>query len=365
MEIAISAGEVSGDIQAARLISAIKEISPGTHLWGMGGENMRGGGTEILYDITQWAVVGFWEVAKNYNIIRNVFYGMVDAIKKRRPDAVVLVDYPGFNLRLAGKIKSFGIPVIYYIGPQVWAWGRGRIKYIKSSVDKMIVIFPFEKEFYENEGIPAEFVGHPIIDILETRISRRKEFRDELGIKEGQKLIGILPGSREQEIKRHLPVFLSAASKIEGAETVIGAVGPKSIDTSCPMRVLYDRTYDIMEASDLILTSSGTATLETACFGTPMVVIYKLNWLTYLFIRPIIKVPYIAMVNIVAGQKIIPELIQHRAVPSNVYREAMNILKGNRYEENIKEELKMVRKKLGGPGAAKRAARIICDMIYV
>lgn len=344
MEIAIVAGEVSGDIQGGRLV---KELGPGIKIWGIGGRHMRGAGVELVCDITELAVVGFWEVLKNYRRIRNVFYRILKEIETRRPAAIVLVDYPGFNLRLARKVKPLGIPLIYYISPQVWAWGKGRIKQIRELVDKMIVIFPFEKGLYEKEGVPVEFVGHPVVDVLSNRASRRDEFRKELGVKPGERLIGILPGSRSQEIKRHLPVFLKAVKRIKNIKFVIGAVN-------------VDRAYDIMEASDLILTSSGTATLETACFGTPMIVIYKLNWLTYFFIRQMISIPYIAMVNVIAGKRIVPEFVQSKATAKNVAKEAVRILEDSSI---MREELSQVKQKLGDPGAVKRAARIICEAI--
>lgn len=358
MEIAIVAGEISGDIQAGRLVKELKRIVPDLYIWGIGGPKMREQGVELISDITDLAVVGFWEVLKDYRRIRRVFYKILEQINTRYPDAVVLVDYPGFNLRLAEKISSLRIPIIYYISPQVWAWGKGRVKKIKELVTKMIVIFPFEKEFYQKEGVPVEFVGHPIIDILAERSSKRDEFRKELGIQPAERLIGILPGSREQEVRRHLPIFLEASKMIRNARFVIGAAFSGIDGKGIP--VFVGRAYDIMEASDLILTSSGTATLETACFGTPMVVIYKLNWLTYIFIRRMIKIPNIAMVNVISGKRVVPELIQSMANPRNIAREAERILKD---PQSVRQELAKVREKLGSPGAVQRAARIICEHI--
>lgn len=375
MEIAIIAGEVSGDIQAGRLVKELKRIVPDLYIWGIGGLHMQKQGVELINDITELAVVGFWEVIKNYRRIRRVFYNILEQIDTRYPDAVILVDYPGFNLRLAKKIKSLRIPIIYYISPQIWAWGRGRIKQIKELVDKMIVIFPFEKEIYEKEGVPVEFVGHPIIDVLAERppaAAKRDEFRKELGVQPGEKLIGILPGSRVQEVKRHLPVFLKAAKRIKNAKFVIGLAEKGLAEKGtvpffyekgdCPLfcPLFVGRTYDIMEASDLILTSSGTATLETACFGTPMIVIYKINWLTYLFIRQMINIPYIAMANIISGKRVVPEFIQFRANPKNIAKEAMRILENS---SEMRRELIQVREKLGTPGAVQRAARIVCEHI--
>lgn len=362
MEIAIVAGEVSGDIQGGKLAGEIKKIMPDIKIWGIGGHEMQREGVELVSDITELAVVGFWEVLKNYRRIKKVFYNILKEIETRHPKAVILVDYPGFNLRLARKVKSLGIPIIYYISPQVWAWGKGRIKKISKLIDKMIVIFPFEKEFYEKEGVPVEFVGHPIIDVLASRVSKRDEFRKEIGVLPNEKLIGILPGSRVQEVRRHLPVFLKAAKKIKNARFVIGAASNNICEMikNTPFPVLVGRTYDIMEASDLILTSSGTATLETACFGTPIVVIYKLNFLTYFFIRHIINIPNIAMVNIVCGERVVPELVQSRASAKSVEREAIKILEDS---SGIMGKLSQIKYKLGTPGAVQRAAKIICEVI--
>ena len=362
MNIAIVAGEVSGDIQAGRLVAEIRKQLPGAGVWGMGGTHMEAAGCELIYDITQWALIGFWEVVKNYKKIRKVFWGLLDEIKKRRPRVVILVDYPGFNLRLARRIKTLGIPVVYYISPQVWAWGRGRIKQIRELVDKMIVVFPFEEEIYAKEGVPVDFVGHPIIDVLENRIPAKEAFRKEIGVGPGERLIGILPGSRMQEVNRHLPVFLPVTRQIPGAKFVIGAASEEIADLikNVNVPVMIGRTYDIMEASDLILTSSGTATLETACFGTPMVVIYKINWITYLFIKKMIKIPFIAMVNVVSGNKVVPELIQNKATAENITREALKILDN---PEVIRKQLAGVRKKLGSPGVVKKAAKIVCEVI--
>lgn len=362
MEIAIVAGEVSGDIQAGRLVREIKKILPSLNIWGIGGPEMKESGVELKNDITELAVVGFWEVIKNYGRIRKVFYNILREIETKRPNAVILVDYPGFNLRLAKKIKTLDIPIVYYISPQVWAWGKGRIKQIRELVTKMIVIFPFEKELYEKENVPVEFVGHPIIDVLFERVSRRDEFRKVLGVLTGERLIGILPGSREQEVKRHLPVFLKAAKKIKNAKFVVGAASDKikELIKNTPIPVLTGRTYDIMEASDLILTSSGTATLETACFSTPMIVIYKLNWLTYLFIRKMINIPYIAMANVVSGKRVVPEFVQFQANARNIAREAEKILEDSK---SMRSELAETRQKLGEPGVSLRAAKIICKVI--
>ena len=365
--LAIVAGEVSGDRQSAGLVRAIKKLSPGIDIWGIGGPQMEAEGVELIYDITQWSVIGFWEVLKNFKALRKIFYNMLDIIKERRPKAVILVDYPGFNLRLAKKIKALNIPIIYYISPQVWAWGRRRIKQIKGLVDKMIVIFPFEKKLYENAGVPVEFVGHPIIDIVENRISRREQFRKKLGLGFSDKLVGILPGSREQEVKRLLPLFLESAKIMEGSKFVIAGASKKitklisGYTQSIP--IFYGSTYDIMEASDLILTSSGTATLETACFSTPMVVVYRLNWLTYFIVKQMISIPNIAMANIVAGRHIVPELVQGQAVPSAISMEALSILESPERQNEIKKGLQDVRARLGGTGAFSRAARIVCDMI--
>ncbi len=371
MDIAIVAGEVSGDIQAARLIKELRMIRPELKVWGMGGPRMREQGAELLFDITQWALIGFWEVLKNYRKIRSVFYQFAAALRERKPAALILIDYPGFNLRLAKEIKSSGIPIIYYISPQVWAWGKGRIKQIAELIDKMVVIFPFEEEFYRRAGVPVSFVGHPIMDVLAKRSFNKEKFRREMGVGPGEQLVGILPGSREQEVKRHLPVLLKTADLLGCEERslhfVIGAasaeIGRQIKNYQPRPKVLNEQTYDIIEASDLVLTSSGTATLETACFGTPMVVIYKLNWLTYLFLRPMISIPDIAMANVVAGRRVVPELVQYQARAESVVREALAILRSAGRQREIRTNLSKIKEKMGAPGVVQRAAAEVNSLL--
>lgn len=371
MEIAIVAGEVSGDIQASRLIESLRERNPKIKVWGIGGSYLSAQGVELVFDITQWALIGFWEVIKNYRKIRRIFYSLIDEIVARKPQAIILVDYPGFNLRLAKKIRHLNIPIIYYISPQVWAWGKGRIKQISRLIDEMIVIFPFEEDMYRQAGVSAYFVGHPIIDVLDKCKTNREVVRREFDLAPGQRLIGIFPGSRVQEVDHHLPELLAAVKLLREKDTklrfVIGAASEKiarqinQYDPSC--NVLQGRTYDIMLVSDLVLTSSGTATLETACFGTPLVVFYKLNWMTYCFIRSMIKVPNIAMVNVVAGKRIVPELVQNKVNAVNIAAEAWGIMSNPEKQEIIKKDLAVVKNKLGEPGVAKRAAKIVTDII--
>jgi len=380
MNIFIIAGEVSGDMQAGRLVREIKKIRPDLEVWGIGGPCMKGAGTECVRDITDLAVVGFWEVLKNYGRIRRVFFDILSEIKARKPAAVILVDYPGFNLRLAKKIKELNIPVIYYISPQVWAWGKGRVREIKELVSKMIVIFSFEKEIYEKAGVPVEYVGHPIAAVLKGRQSNKDEIKKQLGLVSGETLIGILPGSRAQEIKRHLPVFLESALKLKGIcsgagkkmKFIAAAASPAAKDLiekiikerNCggdlQIPVVLDRAYDIMEVSDLVLTSSGTATVETAWFGTPMIVIYKLNWFTYFLVKSIADIKHIAMANIICGERVVPELVQNNANSKNIAEEAGKILKE---PDIIRKKLSIFKQRLGETGAAQRAAKIICEAI--
>ena len=371
MEIAIVAGEVSGDIQGARLVEELKNIHPDLKVWGIGGENMQNQGVNVICDITHWALIGFWEVLKKYTKIRKVFYQILGEIEEKKPDAVILIDYPGFNLRLAEKVKKLGIPIIYYISPQVWAWGKKRVKQIARLVSKMIVIFPFEEELYKKADVSVDFVGHPIMDVLESRENKREDIRNEFGLENGDQLVGIFPGSREQEIRRHLPVFLDVSKVIkqrkENVKFVIGAASAevmeqiKGITSEYP--IVCGRAYDVMEASDLVLTSSGTATLETACFGTPMVVIYKLSCLTYAMIKRLINVPHIAMANVVAQRRIVPEFVQEEANVENISREAIDILENDDRQNKIKNDLAIVRKALGGPGAARRAAKVVSEVL--
>lgn len=362
--IFISAGDPSGDNAGGLLLSAIKKSSKATFL-GLGGKRMLNQGQEQLTDSSRLAVMGFWEVIKHYGFFRQLFYKCVDEIKSRRPSCVVLIDYPGFNLRLAKEVKKLGIPVIYYISPQVWAWGHKRVEEIKKNVDRMIVILPFEKEFYERHGMECDFVGHYLLeDIPTSHISSPIPTN-------GQ--IAILPGSRPQEIKRLLPAMLEAVGRFNreyGTKGVIAGVrGVFDYESvlkrfeSAKISVEYDNPRKVIFESSLVLTKSGTATLETAIIGRPMVVAYKTSFLTYHIAKNLIKLDRIALVNLVLSKKVVPELIQSEANSNNMYAELKKLRDNKDAIVEIKRELDRVPDLLGGTGASQRAAEIILQFV--
>ena len=367
----VVAGEESGDMRAAPLLKAIKSDFPEASFFGVAGERCRTEGTDLIADISALSVMGFVEVLSNLPRIKRTFDLVLRAAKERRPDAAILVDYPGFNLRLAAELHKLGIRVFYYVSPQVWAWKASRIKIIKKVVTRMLVLFPFEKDFYARHHYQADFVGHPLID--EVRANKSREiFLKELNLKPSAKIVGLLPGSRPKELHRHLPVMLKAAAIIRNefpeSQFLIlrarnlpeSAFTPLVAAASVPVTVSTDY-YNALNACDVTMTASGTATLETALMEKPMVVIYQTAWLTSVIVRLLIKIPYISLVNIVAGKKIVTELLQEKASPRNIADILLNYLRDSKTAEKISLEMKIIREKLGESGASKRAAMVIFE----
>lgn len=372
----VVAGERSGDLHASRIIASLKELSPSLEVFGIGGERMRCSGAEILTDITGLAVVGLAEVVKNYFAFRRLFHRLIEVARRRKPDAALLVDYPGFNLRLAPVLKSMGVKVAYFVSPQVWAWGRNRVRKMRQCVDRMIVVFEFEVPIYRDAGIDVVYVGHPLADVLVPTVSR-EQFRRKAGIPQESKVVALLPGSRLHEVSRHVPVMGKAAERI--AERVAGArfVLPAASEelagecrrliekhgVSVPVTIRRDGSYDAVAASDAAIVSSGTATLETGCLGVPLVVIYKVSPLTYLIARRLVTISNIGLINIVAGKTIAPEFVQREARPERIAGEIVKLLTDERLHETIRRQLVEVRAKLGSPGAPQRAAKAILDLM--
>lgn len=373
--IMIIAGEASGDLHAARLVDALKSINPHIEIFGIGGKKMKEAGVELIYDIVDLAVVGFIEVLKHLGTFKKIFKRLLLVLETKRPDVVILVDYPGFNLRLAKYIKEKNIPVVYYISPQVWAWGKDRIREIKKCVDKMIVIFGFEEDIYKEAGVKVSFVGHPFLDIVRSEWKKEETIKH-LHLKHHSMRIALFPGSREKEVERHLPVMLKACKLIRGkipeSEFILSrrkeldkSVYNKIIDRSnIKPHSLEDRPYEIMHISDLVIVSSGSATLETAIMERPMVIIYKTSLVTWLLARNMVKIPYIGLVNVIAGKRIAPELIQFEATGENISRESLEILNNKRLHEDMRRGLKKVKEKLGENGATGRAAHIIHTILH-
>ncbi len=357
--ILIVAGETSGDIHGANLARALKELRPGVRLAGAGGPRMRDAGVEILVDPVKHAAVGIVEAFHSMHHYARLYRLLVSALRTHRPDAVVLIDFPDFNLRYAERVKDHGAPVVYYISPQVWAWREGRVKAIKRLVRRMIVILDFEVDFYRKHGVDALFVGHPLLDAV--REIDGPAFRRELGVPDGRPLIGLLPGSRSKQFGSLYPLMKKAAAlvakDVPDARFVVAcapSIDPRRAEAG-GLPFVWNRTPEVMAGSDLLITASGTATIEAAIHGTPMVVTYKVNPLGALTLGWLIKAKDLALVNIVAGRRIMPEFYQFQAKPGLIAKEAVSILRDGRLAE-MRRQLAEVRRKLGSAGASKRAA---------
>lgn len=359
------AGETSGDLHGANLSRALRALDPSIRLVGAGGPRMREAGVELVDDTTAYATIGAVDAFRQMHRYLRLYRLLGSALLRWRPDACVLIDYPDFNLRFAGRAHDLGVPVIYYISPQVWAWRAGRIREIRQRVRKMLVIFDFEEAMYREHGVDAVFVGHPLLDRIPSERDRR--LRDELGVGSSP-LLGLLPGSRPSQFRRLMPRMAEAArlirAEIPEARFVVGCA-PK-IDPKPAMRpgldVVWNRTPEVMSAADLLITASGTATIEAAIHGTPMIVTYVLNPLMVAVAKRIVRVKNYAMVNLVAGREIMPELYQSKAKPELLAREAVAILREGRLPR-MREELAEVRRRLGRPGASDRAAREVLGAI--
>lgn len=378
--IFIVAGESSGDLHGSNLARALKALCPELKIHGLGGPMMKKAGVEIIYDLTSMAVIGFFEVLANIKKFKKVFNLALDHIASYKPAAVVLIDYPGFNLRLAAEIKKRNIPIIYYISPQVWAWGKKRIKAICQLVDRMIVVFEFEQELYRQHGLKCDFVGHPLLDMVKFQMSP-EQLRRHLKIPQENAIISLMPGSRQNEVKLIMPVMLKAGQIIQSQAKKISFlllaspyVSPDIFDQILKENhlpviqtkgILNNNSviYDCLNVSDLALVASGTATLEAAISLTPMAVIYRVNPFSWPLLKLLVKLPYISLVNIVAGRKIINEFLQYQAQPQKIATEALRILNDEVYRNKIREHLNEVKERLGQPGASHRAAEIIMQLI--
>jgi lipid-A-disaccharide synthase len=375
-KILIVAGEASGDIHAAHLVRHLKASSPQLSFYGLGGKNMREAGVDLSFNLTSLAVVGFFEILKNYSRFKKIFDDLVEKTRIEKPEAAILVDYPGFNLRLIRALKKQNIKIIYFISPQVWAWGKKRIDFIRKNVDLMLVLFKFEEILYRDKNFNVKFVGHPLLDNVKSSIPKEKLF-ETIGFKMNLRTLALLPGSREREVLNHLPVILQAAQEILKkfhntqflicrSTTVRREIYKEIIDKmkiDFTYKILDDLTYEGVSASDLAVVASGTATLETAILNKPMVIIYKVSFLTWAMAKALIKIPYIGLVNVVAGQKIIPELVQFDATPKKIAATCIHLFENSQAREKIQAELYAVKNTLGIPGATERAAQEIIKFL--
>jgi len=375
-EIFIIAGELSGDLIASMLIRELRRLDPDLGITGLGGERMEAAGATIRTNLVRdLAIIGFAEVVAKYPKIRRIFLDTVEYLREHKPAVLVLVDYPGFNLRIAEQAHAMGIKVFYYVCPQVWAWHKSRIKKIREFVDKAIVILPFEESFLRQGGVDAEFVGTPWLDLMKLTMTR-EEVMAHFGLDPAKKLIGLLPGSRKGEITKLLPVMLEAAEKIQAVMPEVQFVIPRAptvkpelfdhLLTMAQIKVTFVDAYryNVRAALDLAIVASGTATLETGLLGTPMVIIYKVAQLSWLIGKAIVKIPYIGLVNIVAGDMVVPELLQDQCTPQNIADRSLQILRDPRESERVKYQLAKVREKMGEKGTSRRVAQRVLALVH-
>jgi len=373
-KILLVAGEVSGDLHGAHLVGAIQEIDPEFELIGIGGEGLQKKGMKLLHHAQSLSVVGISEAFRKLRTAFKLLRELKEAMEREKPDLVILIDCPEFNLRLAGIAHKKGIPVLYYISPQIWAWRRGRIRSIAKRVTKMVVLFRFEVPIYQAAGVDVEWVGHPLLDIVRPALQREEAFQ-RFGLDPRQKTVALLPGSRKDEVARLLPPLSASAlllrRAIPGLQFVIplapgiskNDIDPLLKDTPVPIILVPGFVYDVMDLSDLIITASGTATLEAAILGKPMVIVYKVSFLSYWVGRALVRVRHIGLVNLVAGKEVARELLQEEVRPERIADEALRLLRDPALYRKTIESLSEVRQGLGEPGGSYRAARIVLSLL--
>jgi lipid-A-disaccharide synthase len=372
--IMLSAGEASGDLHGATMCRALRTLAPGVRLMGMGGPRMAAAGVEILVDPTAHAAVGTSEAVGRIPGLYRAYKILVRRLRETQPKAMVLIDFPEFNLRLAKQARRAGVPVVYFIPPQLWAWRGGRIRQMARRVTRVLAAFPFEKTLYEEAGVSVEFVGHPLLDVVPGDLDRMRA-RERLGIGERQILVGLLPGSRRQEVGRLLPPMLDAAALLAGGDGrrcfVLGLAA--SVDRGLvtallarasemggpPVEVVERLTHEVMAGADVLLIASGTATLEAALLGSPMVVCYRVSRLTEAIARLLNRSPWISLPNIVAGRAVVPEILQDKVTGARLSSEAERLLVDPVAATAQRAAFKEVRSRLGQPGVGARAARAV------
>ena len=370
--ILISAGEASGDLYAGAVTRGIKQLNPEAEVFGMGGDCLREAGGEVLFDIKDHSLMGFVEVLKKLPDVWKLRNAFIDLMEKRKPDVLLTIDYPGFNMRLAKLAKERGINVVYFIAPQVWAWRPGRAADVAKVTDKIACIFPFECDFYKSYGANIEFIGHPLVDTVKPSLSR-KEAEELAGKRTGHPLILLMPGSREMEIQRLLPVMLGAAKilkqkrpeldfAIPRAATIAKDILEDSVrQAGLNIRLIEGHNYDVMSVADLAIVTSGTVTLEAAMCGLGCEILYKSSPVSFWIAKRVVKIPNIGLPNIVAGRQIEPELLQDDCTPDKIASTALELLEPERFAQ-LQRDLLEVKEKLGEPGAVKRVAELVLRM---
>ena len=377
-KIMIVTGEASGDLHGANLVKALRSKRPDLDFCGMGGPELASLGVKILYDASKISVVGVFEVLAHLKDIWRAQQILRRSLKEAPPDLLILVDLPDFNLMLAKKAQKLGIPVFYYISPQIWAWRSGRVKTIKARVNKIGVILPFEEEFYCKRGVKAEYVGHPLLDTVAAKASRN-EFCERQGIAVDSRCIGLFPGSRKGEVSSLLPTFLEAASIMQQksddklvffipraptlANEIFYEAGLSHYQKQLDIRIIEQNRYDMMAACDAVVTASGTVTLELAILEIPMVVVYRLSPLTYQLGKLLVDIEFFSLVNLIAGFAAVKELLQNQVTAERIEKELSELITIPMRKQSMKQALKEVRKKLGNRGASDRAATAALKML--
>jgi lipid-A-disaccharide synthase len=373
-KILIISGEPSGDLHASNLVRDMRSLDPSLRFYGVGGALSAKAGVGIVFDITDLALVGLVEVIRNISAVKRAHDAVIAKVRSDRPDLAILVDYPGFNLKIARDLAGLGIPVAYYISPQIWAWGMQRVHLIRRYVKKMVVFFGFEAEIYRKYGIDAECVGHPLVDTVKVT-AQKADVLKRYGLVPGRPTVAILPGSRDSEIRGFLPVLAGAAGRIKEkigtAQFFVsrrpGRAAGEYEDafrgSGVEFRLVEGDLHNIVAASDLAIAASGTVTLETAIIGTPLIIVYRANPLTYLLYKIVNRAPFLGIVNIIAGREVAPEYLQNEMTPENISAKAVELLSDQAKKEAMRRDLAVVRASLGSPGASLRAARVILPLL--
>jgi lipid-A-disaccharide synthase len=372
--IVVITGEASGEAHATRVIQALQQQQPDIHLSGIGGAKMRAAGVNLIADFSELAVMGLVEVLKRYRVIKKIFNKVVDHLKQQQPDLLVLVDYPGFNLKLAKQAKKLGIPVVYYISPKVWAWREGRVKTIKRYVDHMAVLFPFEVPIYENVGVPVTCVGHPLVDAVRTdlTIEQAKQY---FGFDAKNKVLGLFPGSRNSEVNALLPIMLEAAERIKQRHPDVIVVLPLApglnrdtlvpllANSSIQVELVEGEFYTLTKACDAIVAASGTVTLEIALLGVPHFLVYRVAPLSYSILKRLVRVPYVGLCNIVTKQNIVKEVLQNDVTAERLDQELSQLLMNDTAKQKASEIQQQVLEALGPAGAAENTANLLIELL--
>jgi lipid-A-disaccharide synthase len=372
--VLFSAGESSGDQHAANMFLELKQRCPAIRGIGMGGSKMRQAGIDVRYDSAGIGVIGLVEILKHYGEIQRALKLMKRILAWEKPDLLVCVDYKEFNLKLARFAKSQGVKVLFYVSPQVWAWRPGRVKTYGQAIDMMAVIFPFETRYYEAENVPVRYVGHPSVDKVHPQRSRAEDLVL-FGLDPGRPVVGLLPGSRSNEIKRMLPVMLAAAEKLTERQPALQFLLPQADSISdaelamhlgnraVTINVVKQQPYDAIQCCDAVMTTSGTASLEIALLGVPMVIVYRLAAFSYWLGKRLVKIPFIGLPNIIAGKAIVKELIQEQLTAENLAAEITSLLSDAGYRQRCIDELQQVKRRLGDGGGSKNMAELALEML--